>query len=372
MRALCLAALVLAACGNHASHPADAAKPVDAAVDAPPPPPDMMPDANPLEPATLFGTGLCVDPACTQISPDVHPYTPAYPLWADAASKHRWIYLPPGTQIDTSDPDYWKFPQGTKIWKEFDVDTVRVETRYIAKVGPGDKATDWFYVAYQWNATNDDTTAQPMGVMNANGTTHDIPARFECKQCHEALLPTRILGFGAIQLDWANPSTDELDLDRLAAAGLLTQNPPGAASPHYPLPGDATQQAALGYLHANCGHCHNPSSPVYTDNGITMVLREEVGKLVSVDQTTVYTTAVDQPAMQQVGTLPADCKAGSGSTAMDQCIIEPGMPDTSTLIFRFESMNPAVRMPKIATKTVDMAGDTTLKAWISAMTPMTP
>ena len=371
MRSLCLAAMLLAACGKHPAHPTDAsavdapavdaARVADAPVDAP-----VMPDANPLEPPTLLGTGLCLDAACTQISPDVHPYTPAYPLWADAASKKRWIYLPPGTKIDTTDMDFWKFPQGTKIWKEFDVGNVRVETRYIVKVGPGDDLSDWYYVAYQWNATNDDTMAVPMGVVNANGTTHDIPPRYQCRLCHEALAPTRILGFGAIQLDWANPNTDELDLDRLVAGGLLTTNPPGAASPHFPLPGDATTQAALGYMHANCGHCHNPSSPVYINNGVHMVLREEVGKLASLDQTTVYTTAVGQPADQPVGTIATDCLAGSAAA---ECIVDKGKPDDSALIFRFESTNPAIHMPQVATKVEDMAADSTLRAWITSIPP---
>src|SRR5437660_12456660 len=85
-------------------------------------------DGNPLEPDTLFGTGLCLDKACTMISPDVHEYAPQYVLWADTATKRRWIFIPPGTQIDTSDMNHWNFPAGTKIWKEFTRDGVRVET----------------------------------------------------------------------------------------------------------------------------------------------------------------------------------------------------------------------------------------------------
>ena len=46
-------------------------------------------------------------------------YAPKFQLWSDSATKKRWIYLPPGSQIDTSDMDFWKFPVGTKVWKEF-------------------------------------------------------------------------------------------------------------------------------------------------------------------------------------------------------------------------------------------------------------
>ena len=32
------------------------------------------------------------------------PFSPQYPLWSDGAAKARWIYLPPGTAIDTTRP----------------------------------------------------------------------------------------------------------------------------------------------------------------------------------------------------------------------------------------------------------------------------
>ena len=44
----------------------------------------------------------------------------------DRAAKRRWIQLPEGATIDTSDMDYWQFPVGTKLWKEFVRDGVRV------------------------------------------------------------------------------------------------------------------------------------------------------------------------------------------------------------------------------------------------------
>src|SRR5688572_32754644 len=43
---------------------------------------------------------------------------------------------------------------------------------------------------------------------------------------------------------------------RLADAGeqgILSDPPIG----DFPAPGDETTSAALGYIHANCGHCHN-------------------------------------------------------------------------------------------------------------------
>ena len=58
---------------------------------------------------------------------------------------------------------------------------------------------------------------------------------------------------------------------RCEAAGLLS-HPPAAGG--YPLGADAATAAALGYLHANCGHCHNQNGTAWPDT--QMVLRSVV------------------------------------------------------------------------------------------------
>jgi len=342
---------LLVACGDNHAQP-DARSPADSRSDGRSV--DVAIDGNPLTPATLFGTGLCVDPACTQISSDVHPYTPRFTLWADTASKRRWIYLPPGSQIDTTDMDHWVFPMGTKLWKEFTRGAVRIETRYIVKIGPGNTIADWYYVAYEWNATNDDAVAVPGGVANANGTSHDIPSRSQCKGCHENLAPSRVLGFGAIQLD-ATAASGELGLADLVGSNTLTV-PPGGSSPYFPLPGNTSvEQPAIGYLHANCGHCHNPTSSIYMNNGIHMVLRLDVASLGSLATVPVYQTAVNLDATQPVDGLTK--------------IIQPSDPSHSTMYDRFNSTNPAIHMPAAGSEMTDPTGDSTLSTWISAMPP---
>lgn len=313
---------------------------------------DAVPsDGATLEPPTLAGTGLCIDLACTQISPEVLAYTPNAALWADTASKRRWLYLPPGTKIDTTDMDHWQFPVGTKIWKEFTRGGTRVETRYIARVGAGNTFNDWFYVAYAWNQTQDGTTAVPLGVQNALGTGHDIPARSACRGCHERLAPTRVLGVGAIQLDHP-AATGEVALGELIAQNLLTAPPTGAA-PYFPIPGTATEQAALGYLHANCGHCHNPSSDVFTSTGITMVLRLEVGKLATPAATPTYSSSIGVDAQHPRNGLTK--------------IIVARSPAQSGLVYRFEATNLADHMPALGSSMMDPTGDSILRAWITAL-----
>jgi hypothetical protein len=83
----------------------------------------------PKPPQTLQETGLYSDFETLEVDPDHLAFSPQYPLWTDGAGKRRWISLPPGTTIDGSDPDAWRFPVGTRFWKEFSFNGQRVETR---------------------------------------------------------------------------------------------------------------------------------------------------------------------------------------------------------------------------------------------------
>ena len=56
----------------------------------------------PALPQHLRDTGLYAE--------GVLAFSPQYPLWSDGAVKNRWIYLPPGTSIDATQPDAWEFP----------------------------------------------------------------------------------------------------------------------------------------------------------------------------------------------------------------------------------------------------------------------
>jgi hypothetical protein len=151
------------------------------------------------------------------------PYEPLFALWSDGAAKRRFIFLPPGSAIDKSDPNDWSFPVGTKLWKEFSVNGVRVETRLLQRT-----ETRWEAMAYVWNG--DDAIATPAGATNAVGTTHDVPAAGDCEACHGGR-KSHVLGYSAVQL------------------GEVTFG------------GTAEEHAAFGYLHANCSHCHNQARP---------------------------------------------------------------------------------------------------------------
>lgn len=306
-------------------------------------------DGNPLTPATLAETGLCTNAACTTFSADVRAYAPQFALWTDGAVKRRWMYLPPGTTIDTSDMNFWKFPVGTKFWKEFTRDGVRVETRYMVKLLADDAALGaWFFVAYQWNLAQTETTAVTQGVMDANGTQHDIPSRSQCRRCHENN-PSRVLGFSAISLDYAAPA-GMTDLDDAIGLNLLSAAPTGATSPHFPLPGTAIDQAAFGYLHANCGHCHNPRSTVHATTALE--LRLDVTKLATTTVTPTYLTTVNVNGT--VGGLLGK-------------IIKPQDTANSVIITRTNATTSPPKMPELGTEIVDPAGQAALTAWIGSL-----
>jgi hypothetical protein len=132
-------------------------------------------------PTDVFCTGLYDNRDATQVSGSVMPYTPGVVLWSDGAEKRRYLYLPPSTQIDTSDLDAWKFPVGTKAWKEFRFDGALVETRLLWKRS----ATTWEAGTYIWDASGKTATlntSAPKGVLLPSG--YEIPTQKDCDKCH--------------------------------------------------------------------------------------------------------------------------------------------------------------------------------------------
>lgn len=198
-------------------------------------------------PATLAETGLFAAASPETLATGVRAYRPRFELWSDGAKKRRWIKLPAGAAIDATDPDAWQFPVGTRLWKEFAFDGRRVETRYMERFDDG-----WVFVSYAWNDEGTEATQLAFGGKTTASGSHAIPAADQCFGCHGGRA-SRVLGFSAIQLTGAadGPTPREL-----FDAGQLTPEPPEVQ-----LPGDATVQAGLGYLHANCSHCHNQTRP---------------------------------------------------------------------------------------------------------------
>jgi hypothetical protein len=325
-------AFLVLACGGDAADP-DAAPQLDA------PPPDAMsiPDATASR-ERLSEVGLYRDIGDKTLAPGVVEFAPTYKLWSDGAVKTRWISLPAGATIDSGDIDHWQLPVGTKLFKEFVRDGVRVETRLIERTGPG--PFDYWMGAFIWELDESEAYFAPDGGTDVNGTDHDVPDDETCWTCHIGET-TRSLGFSALQL--AGPTLQSLIDD-----GLLTDPP---ASTDLGPPGDAGERAALGYLHANCGHCHNPLGQAWPDTDL--VLRLDTGDR-TVTATTIYQSAVG---------VALDHWSNPGFAVR----IAPGDSAASAVVHRMGTRGDMDQMPPIATELPDATGAAAVTAWIDGL-----
>jgi len=243
---------------------------------------------------------------------EMESFAPRYPLWSDGASKRRWISLPAGTSIDKSKTDAWDFPRGTKLWKEFAFDA-RIETRLIERLADG----TWRFATYLWLADGSDAElAHEAGlklypVSGAPNDRYAILSRTDCLACHEGpAVP--VLGYSAVQLE---------------------------APPLAP---------ALGYLHANCGHCHNASGAVTND---LLLAQSAADPRASAEATRA----------SLFGRASRFRSNDGGAVRRDNVIVE-----------RMHSTNPYTRMPPIGVQVVDREGVALIDAWIRQTAEETP
>lgn len=296
----------------------------------------LPPGSGGALPQRVSELGLYADLRAGTVVDDVRAYRPTFALWSDGAQKRRWIRLPAGHTIDTADMNAWRFPVGTELWKEFSLGGKRVETRVLRKIGIEDSS--WAAMSYAWNQEQNDAIAAPDGVVEALGTKYDIPSAGTCMACHGGR-PGRILGFSAIQLAHDAEHVGELTLERLAAEKRLSAAPAHAIQ----MPGPREDAAAIGYLHANCGHCHNGSRPpdaTYFKPPATIDFGLRVEDLGSVTATTAYTTA----ARFTMGENPAE----------NHLIVQRMTHEGGYMR----------RMPPLATKSADPEGVDLVTRWL--------
>lgn len=285
----------------------------------------------------LSETGLYGDSERHLLAPDVVAFTPTYELWSDGAKKSRWIALPPGVAIDARDVDHFRFPVGTRVWKEFELAGKRLETRLIERTGPG--PNDYWMGAFVWDADGNDARFVEQGRDDVLGTEHDVPAAWRCASCHGGE-PGRVLGFSAVQLA---PTL----LAELAATGRLAPAPSGSEPLREASP---SARRALGYLHANCGHCHSESGVAFRDVELRLRLDFDTP---TAEASAAYRASVGS-GMQRRGDGPA-------------LRIAPGVPDESGLVARMRSRSPSSTMPPLGSEHTDEAGVLALTEWIASL-----
>jgi hypothetical protein len=344
-------ALVLAGCAKKEGK----TMPQDAAVaNAAPAVPCVYPDAGP--PDDVFCTGLYAQHNPTKYEADVMPYTPGVTLWSDGADKKRYLQLPKGAQIDTSDMDTWKFPPGTKAWKEFRFNGKLVETRFFWKQEDG----NWFSGTYIWDDTGKTATLNTSRQATILDTGYEIPTQKDCDKCHHGGAD-HLLGIEAVALSL--PTAEGVTLAKLVAAGSLSA-PPAKATATLPEDSTGKAAAALGYLHANCGMpCHSTrglgeETKLVLRLRAAEVLGDAGGAPASVAMTDLYRATVNQ-----MPTTASVAQAFPGDNR-----ITPGSHDNS-LLWQLSHRRGKYQMPPLVSHKVDDVGTQKLADWIDALTP---
>lgn len=363
---------LFAACSN-----TSAGVSVDAGADAPAPLPsaDTAPPPQPIEASvdaaeagrdpcddrgadglvtSLACTGLYADLATNKLAPGVIPYMTGAPFWSDGAEKERFLLLPAGAKIDTSAMDAWKWPVGTKVWKQFKVGGKRVETRHYAKVG----AAKWLRTTYRWDPSETHATRLDVGETLPDG--YEIPTLQKCDTCHYGGAD-QLLGLDAVALSL--PGARGVTLESLTSAGALTAPP---TMQHAVVPEDATGKAsaALQWLHANCSSCHS-DAPLAAASAVDLRLALRSTELLTATPTPVaglalFTSAYCAPTRF----VPAD--AGAPLKAIE------GGDKTRSAVWVRASVRDALgreQMPPIGSHKIDAVGVAALGEWLDALAP---
>jgi hypothetical protein len=216
-------------------------------------------------------------------------------------------------------PDTWKFPRGTKLWKEFAYGT-RIETRYMTLGADG----RWSFATYLWTADGRDATLAPsagvprLPVADAPAGRYAIPSRNDCMTCH-AGAPAPVLGFAALQLGPQLPELVRRGVLRRAPKAWRDEAPAIAAA-------SGAERAARGHLHGNCGHCHHASGAP-----VPLLLAQQVG-----------------------GTPP------------------PSAASLATALRRMATRDPLRQMPPLGTAVIDRHGLALVQSWFDELQTQPP
>jgi hypothetical protein len=194
------------------------------------------------------------------------------------------------------------------MFKEFSRGGRPIETRVLAREGE----EEFFIGTFVWRADLSDADLVEEGVSDADGNGYEVPNRTACTLCHGS--SPRTLGWSKIQL------ATELERDAITEG--------------------------LGYLHANCGHCHGEGG-LASSYGVDMVLRLDLvdGRL---DATRMLETTVGRPSFSGTNRITA------------------GRPDESAIVRRMKSLD-GTRMPPIGTHVIDEQGVLQVSRMIEAL-----
>jgi uncharacterized repeat protein (TIGR03806 family) len=302
------------------------------------------------------------------------PFGVNSPLWSDGAVKKRWIVLPGNAKITFSATNEWTFPTGTLMVKHFDLpindtnpaQTKRLETRvfYVDQAGGTS-----YGATYKWRADNSEAdlltnATVPLDeietITTATGTrtqTWSYPSRDNCLNCHNPAAAT-VLGPKTRQLNGSYYYPGGVTDNQLRTWNYLqmfsTPISESAIAGYDQLVVVSDVNATLeervrSYLDANCAQCHRPGAP----------------------EGRARWDARYNTALGSMGIIDAPVLADNVLGLANPRIIFPLDPPDSMLLQRMLSVNPAVRMPQIASHVVDQEATITITAWINTL-PASP
>lgn len=280
-------------------------------------------------------------------------YAPQYPLWSNGSDKTRYLVLPEGEAIASSDEGF-SFPPGTLFFKNFAFaveDAGGEDGLFNAELRVMRRTEErWEFAAYRYDDDGADgvllegRVAEEIGVELPSGEVfdHAVPSRRQCRICHESA-PVSALGFTALQLDYDDG--DGNVLERLEAAGAFD----GDATRVPPIDsGDAETDWVLGYVTGNCTHCHNGHSGLAN---ASFDLR--------------YPVFLEQ-------TLGVDTQSSGSGVGVR---IVPGDPDSSVLYLAFTARDNGTgieAMPPLGVQLRDAATAERIRAWIAGLEVLEP
>ena len=187
-------------------------------------------------------------------------FEPTYSLFSNKADKRRWIYIPSGSKIDSSNADGWIYPVGTILWKEFSLDGRKIETRQLEKMKAGTGPSAWRTSIYLWREDqldadfSSDGRTTPFNVryeFSNHTQRYSVPTASSCNMCHRGATDMS-LGFSYLNLSGdSKPGLRLADLSKNGWLGTDLTKPDQ-------IMGSEKDQKVLGYLHMNCASCHNP------------------------------------------------------------------------------------------------------------------
>jgi uncharacterized repeat protein (TIGR03806 family) len=304
------------------------------------------------------GSGVTQQPA-----EGVMAYEVIAPLFSDHTWKYRFVAIPSGARITWRPEGTWELPVGAVLVKTFayprdarsPTSPLRLlETRIIVKTREG-----FIPHTYVWNEAQTEAVRQvaappvqvswidEMGVTQRN--EYVIPNTNQCLTCHGQRGVTAPLAMRNDQLDRVGAGGNQVDA--MAARGWFDVAPPPAAMrSRFAAPGDETAEVAArarAYLHANCGHCHNPrDTSTASMTGLNLEASETT------------------PVALGVCRRPAMAGAGAGGLSYD---VVPGQPERSILLFRMRTTSARDRMPSLGLNFNDAAGASLVERWIRGM-----